>query len=98
MAASTLRCPSSPGARPTPRAVGRWGGAAGRLSLAMPFGAGGTLHDRLLAGPLPPARALHYVAQVAAALDHAHDRGVLHRDVKPPNILVDGRDRAYLAD
>ncbi|MGY1811918.1 protein kinase domain-containing protein [Blastococcus sp. SYSU D00820] len=39
-------------------------------------------------GPLEPLRALHVVRSVAAALDHAHARGLLHRDVKPANILL----------
>lgn len=38
------------------------------------------------------------VAKLAEALGHAHERGILHRDVKPGNILFDGEDRAYLAD
>ena len=49
-------------------------------------------------GPLSPARAVAIVRQVASALDAAHAAGVLHRDVKPENILVSGDDFAYLVD
>jgi serine/threonine-protein kinase len=49
-------------------------------------------------GPLSPARAVAIVRQVASALDAAHAAGVLHRDVKPENILVSADDFAYLVD
>jgi serine/threonine kinase PknH len=49
-------------------------------------------------GPLPPARAVAVITQVAEALDAAHGAGVIHRDVKPENILLAGEDFAYLVD
>src|SRR5271163_670661 len=49
-------------------------------------------------GPLTPPRAVAVITQIASALDAAHAAGVMHRDVKPPNILVTGDDFAYLVD
>jgi serine/threonine protein kinase len=49
-------------------------------------------------GPLPLRRALFVVGQIASALDAAHARRLVHRDVKPANILVGSEDRAYLSD
>jgi serine/threonine protein kinase len=49
-------------------------------------------------GALPPARAARLVEQIASALDYAHRRGFVHRDVKPDNIFVDQGDRVTLTD
>src|ERR1700759_671073 len=70
----------------------------GRLYLVMRWGAGTARHKLLRAeGQREPLRAAHIVSQVAGALDAAHAAGLVHRDVKPANVLLSG-DHAYLAD
>lgn len=60
----------------------------------------GTDLDTILkqSGPLPPVRAVAIIRQVASALDSAHKAGVLHRDVKPGNVIITNDDFAYLVD
>ena len=70
----------------------------GRLFLDMALIDGPDLKRVLADGPLSPARTIEVLTQVAGALDAAHAAGVLHRDVKPANILLDEAGNAYLAD
>src|SRR5262245_1838883 len=71
----------------------------GQLYLAMRFVEGTDLRRLLVTeGQLEDERALAIVAQVADALDTAHMRGLVHRDVQPSNILLDEREHPYLAD
>ncbi|MCA9129473.1 MAG: protein kinase [Planctomycetales bacterium] len=64
----------------------------GRQFIVMPFVDGKSLQQALTAGPLQPKRAAEIVKQVALGLEAAHRQGLMHRDVKPSNILVDARD------
>lgn len=74
------------------------GEAGGYLFYVMPFVKGESLDDRLeREGRIPVQEAIRIVDQVASALSHAHGQGVIHRDVKPGNILLSG-DQAIVAD
>jgi streptogramin lyase/predicted Ser/Thr protein kinase len=70
----------------------------GELIVAMRLIEGGDLRKLIdREGPLEPERAVHLLGQVAEALDAAHAAGIVHRDVKPHNVLIEG-ERAYLSD
>jgi predicted Ser/Thr protein kinase len=69
------------------------------LFIAMRLIRGRNLKDLIVGNELTPQRTTHLLTQVAEALDSAHEVGLIHRDIKPYNILVDDRrDHAYLAD
>ena len=68
------------------------------LFLVMEYVPGGTLSDVLEDAPLDPGRTLELLRPVAAALDHAHAHGIVHRDVKPANVLVGDHGAVKLGD
>ncbi len=73
----------------------------GRPFMVLTYADGGTLADRIKAGPLEFGEAVRIITQVGRGLKHLHARGVLHRDVKPANVLFrtdPNGDRAMLSD
>jgi eukaryotic-like serine/threonine-protein kinase len=71
---------------------------SGAPFLVMQLVEGSTLADELRNGPVPPDRAATYGAALADALAYVHERGFVHRDVKPANVLISGDGRVHLAD
>ena len=70
----------------------------GRPFTVMEHLPGGTLADHLGDGAVDPDRALAWLSEAAEALDSAHEHGIVHRDVKPANLLFDGADRLQVVD
>ena len=66
--------------------------------LVMPLMTGGTLAERIGRAGAPAPLAADWIVQLGDALDTAHAAGILHRDVKPGNVLMDRKDRPVLAD
>ena len=76
--------------------VGEW---RSRPYIVMEHLGGGSLQELIVReGAQPPARALEWLEQTADALDVAHREGIVHRDVKPANLLLDGQGRVHVAD
>ena len=79
--------------------VHEYGEREGLAYLVMPYVSGGTLRDELeRCGPLPLETVASYLEQIAAAIDFAHEHGVIHRDIKPANIMVTPEGRLLLGD
>ncbi len=66
--------------------------------IVMPFMDGGTLRSHIRRGPLSLPDACHYLREIADALDYIHRKGIIHRDIKSSNVLLDADDNSYLAD
>ncbi len=70
----------------------------GAAFLVMAFYPGGSVGARLRRREVAPDTALRWIAEAAGALDHAHGHGVVHRDVKPDNLLLDAAERVAVGD
>lgn len=75
-----------------------YGEEGDELYLVMRLMPGGTLTQQIQNGPIPVERATEILRQIAPALDHTHRQGMVHRDLKPDNVLFDEFGTAYLAD
>jgi serine/threonine-protein kinase len=75
--------------------VGEW---EGRPFIVMEYLSGGALADRARSGHVDRAQALTWLGQAASALDAAHELGIVHRDVKPANLLIDARGELAVGD
>ncbi len=85
-------------AHPSIVPVEAFGEVDGHAYLVMPYLPVGTLSDRLRDAPIGPQEGARLVRQISEALQYAHDDGVVHRDVKPSNVLLDEEGNALLSD
>lgn len=66
--------------------------------MVSPYISGGSLFEKIRKGPLPLEEALRFSAEAASAIDYLHGQGIIHRDLKSSNILLNLRNHTYLAD
>jgi serine/threonine protein kinase/tetratricopeptide (TPR) repeat protein len=70
----------------------------GRCYFTMRFVEGGQLDELVCRGPIPVRQAVELIVKVARTVHHAHEHGILHRDIKPGNILLDANGEPHLSD
>lgn len=75
-----------------------FGDSGGQPFIVMRYMSGGTLTERLAQGPMSLEETARIISRLAPALDAAHARGIIHRDIKPGNILFDQYGNAFLSD
>jgi serine/threonine protein kinase len=75
-----------------------YGEHQGQPFIVMRYMSGGSLAERINEGPMGTAEAAKILKRIGSALDRAHDQGIIHRDIKPGNILFDQYGDAYLSD
>src|SRR5881409_2075208 len=74
------------------------GERGGSCYFSMKFVEGGQLDEVIRRDPVPPRRAAELIAKVARTVHYAHEHGILHRDIKPGNILLDAKGEPHLTD
>src|SRR5262249_35015103 len=74
------------------------GASDGQAYFSMKYVEGMTLAARIKSGPLVPRDAARYLAAIARAVEHAHQKGILHRDLKPSDVLLDLDDQPLVTD
>jgi serine/threonine protein kinase len=75
-----------------------YGESDNTLYLVMRYVNGGTLHELIEQGPMQPSTVLRYLTEIGEAIDYAHERRVVHRDIKPRNVLLDQQGNPFIAD
>jgi serine/threonine protein kinase len=89
---------SNPHLMPIYDAGESWLDGMKRYFIVMPYMEGGTLRSLVRRAPLPLPRTCRYLRDIASALDYIHSQGIIHRDIKSSNVLLDAEGRCYLSD